>query len=128
MKIEMRGHGVVLTANEREYAEARLARELSHVAGWVRSVLVFVSDENGPKGGSDKTCRVAVSVGRRPIIIEHRAGDVMAALDAAADRVGVAVRRNLDRRRERRHGKLVHAVNAVLQLFGRKREVANATT
>lgn len=55
MNVEVRSHGVRLGDAERAFAEARFETELAHAAYWVRSVQVFVADENGPRHGDRKS-------------------------------------------------------------------------
>lgn len=121
MNVEVRAHGVRLSDAERAFAEARFETELAHANEWVRSVRVFVTDENGPKHGVDKSCRVVVALarGQQVVVVEHGAA-VTAAVDLAADRAGEAVRRATGRARAPRRSGLVRAVGAVMGAFGRK--------
>jgi pantothenate kinase type III len=121
MNVEVRAHGVRLSDSERAFAEARFETELAHAAEWVRSVQVFVADENGPKHGVDKSCRVVVALarGQQVVVVEHGTATT-AAIDAAADRAGQAVARAVTRARAPRRSGLVRAVRAVLGAFGRK--------
>jgi putative sigma-54 modulation protein len=121
MNVEVRSHGVRLSDAERAFAEARFEAELAHAAEWVRSVRVFVADENGPKHGVDKSCRVVVALarGQQVVVVEHGAA-ITAALDLAADRAGEAVLRQVGRARGPRRSGLVRAVSAVMGAFGRK--------
>lgn len=121
MRIDVRANGVELSPNLREYAADRVRAALAHAAGRVVAVLVVVVDQNGPKGGDDKVCRVAVSVaGRRVVVLEHSAPQVGAAVEGAARRIGPALDRFLDRLNEgRRRERLEFQVNQVMSLFGR---------
>ncbi|QDU19204.1 HPF/RaiA family ribosome-associated protein [Urbifossiella limnaea] len=98
MRVTIRANAVALTAVGREFAEQRLSSALGRAAGHVRSVNVYVADENGPKGGDDTTCRVAVNLDNGPpVFVRHRAAGLRAAVGGAAERVGQAVARALDR-------------------------------
>ena len=121
MNVEVRSHGMQLSDSERAFAEARFEAELAHAAEWVKSVQVFVADENGPKHGVDKSCRVVVALarGHKVVVVEHGTA-ATAAIDTAADRAGEAVRRQVGRARGPRRAGLVRAVRAVLGAFGRK--------
>jgi putative sigma-54 modulation protein len=120
MRVMIRTQGLELSAVGRECAEQRLTSALGRAAGHVRSVTVFVADENGPKGGVDKTCRVAVNLDDGPpVVVRHRAAGVGAAVGGAAERVGRAVARALDRLDRGRRERLVDALRRVRALFRR---------
>ncbi len=62
-----------------------------------------LSDENGPRGGEDKRCRVRVGVdGPQDVVVEDVESDLYIAIDRAADRAGRVVARRLERQRTRR--------------------------
>jgi ribosome-associated translation inhibitor RaiA len=122
MLIDVRTRGVEMTPAARDYATDRTLAAVAHAADHVHSAVVFISDENGPKGGTDKTCRVAVRLyGRRVVLVEHRGSRLSLAVDGAAERLGQAIDRHLERQsRGRRRARLVRAVTALRALFGRK--------
>ena len=73
-------------------------------AGVVRihRLTVRLTDVNGPRGGLDKRCRIAVALVPRGVVMVEGSGDDPFALVAgAAERAGRAVRRELERRRGR---------------------------
>lgn len=78
-------------------ARRRFEFALGRFAGRVRSLTVRVADLNGPRGGVDKQCRVAIRLdgSRRPIVIEDTNWNIDAAIDGAADRAARAVARAL---------------------------------
>jgi ribosome-associated translation inhibitor RaiA len=121
MRIDVRAHRVGLPPALRDYAYNRVDAALAHAAGRVHTVLVVLSDENGPKGGEDKVCRVAARLaGGRAVVVEQTEPRVRAALDGATDRLRDAVDRHLDREvAARRRSKLARAVGAVMAAFGR---------
>jgi hypothetical protein len=60
---------------------------------------VRLTDVNGPRGGFDKRCRIAVAlVPRGEVMVEGSGDDPFALITDAAKRVGRAVRRELERR------------------------------
>ena len=71
----------------------RLEYALGCFSSRVRSVTVRLADVNGPRGGVDKKCAVAVRLDRpkRLIVIEDIDADPAIAIDRAADRVARAV-------------------------------------
>ena len=62
MQVEVRGKGLHVTAVLSTYIQRRLGFALGRFGRRVERVLVRVEDTNGPKGGIDKQCRVAVVV------------------------------------------------------------------
>ncbi|MHC4393908.1 MAG: HPF/RaiA family ribosome-associated protein [Planctomycetota bacterium] len=85
----------------RSYVERRLLFALGRFASRVQRVRVACSDVNGPKGGSDKRCRVSVTIpSAPPIVVSDVATDLHVAVDRAADRVSRAVARRLNRMRQ----------------------------
>lgn len=75
--------------------EHRVRTALRRFASHVRSVRVSVADINGPRGGVDKECTIAVrlSVSPRLLLIEDVDSNMAVAVDRAADRLGNAVGR-----------------------------------
>ena len=98
MQIEIVGRGFTLTEGIRAHVDRRMRFALGRLSGRVAHVRVTLGDENGPKGGRDKTCRVKVGLsGLQDVIVEQADLDLYAAIDRAADRVGRTVARRLDR-------------------------------
>ena len=58
MNIQIRGIGIPPTAALAAHIERRLAFSLSRFSAQIERVVVRFSDMNGPRGGSDKVCRV----------------------------------------------------------------------
>ena len=81
-------------------AGAAVALRLGRFGDQVRRVSIYLADVNGPRGGEDKLCRIVVEVlGHGRVVVEDADHDLTVAIDRAADRVGQAVRRKLDRTR-----------------------------
>ena len=70
-------------------------------------VVVRLGDENGPRGGVDKFCRIQVHLLDSPVaVIEEIGPDLYAVIDRAADRVSRVVVKRLDRLQNgRRYGR-----------------------
>jgi hypothetical protein len=68
------------------------------VGGRVRSLHVSLKDLNGPRGGLDKHCRIAIRLERpgRLIVIEDVDAEPEAAISRAAERASRAVTRAID--------------------------------
>jgi len=98
MLLDIHGHGLSLDEAVRERVHRRLWFALGRLKEHVGQVSVYLTDVNGPRGGEDKRCRVVVDVlGHDQVVVEDTDCDVQGAIDRAADRVGQAVRRKLDR-------------------------------
>ena len=100
MKIDVRFRGLEPSDALRNHAVRRIHFQLSRFGHEISSVLVRISDVNGPKGGVDKQCQVSVR-GRRlsDVIVDDLSGDAHSAIDMAVERVSHAVARDLERMR-----------------------------
>lgn len=82
----------------RELAERRLLFALSRFDTRVEKVELVASDENGPRGGNDKLCRVHVWLKRASDVqISDQDADLAVCLSRVAERVGRAVGRSIER-------------------------------
>lgn len=91
------------------HVRRRLGFALARHGDRIQRVGVRLGDENGPRGGVDKFCRIQVRLVDAPAaVIEDVSADLYAAIDRAAERVGRVVDRNLQRthpvRDAARHG------------------------
>ena len=86
-------HGIPAAAAR--VARQRLLFALGRFAGRVRSLTVRLSDVNGPRGGRDKRCAIALRLAgsKRLIIVEDLDVELAAAIARAADRTARAVAR-----------------------------------
>ena len=92
----------MLDGAEREAIARRIAFALSRFDDLIERVHVVGADENGPKGGVDKTCRLTVTLkSGETVCVSDRAPKLIAAVSNAAERMGRAVARGLERRRTR---------------------------
>jgi ribosomal subunit interface protein len=107
MNLEIRGIDLEPTDAIRNHIERRLSFALSRFSDHLKGVEVRLRDENGPKGGIDKVCRVKATLRGRPTLVVEAVGtDLYAAIDTAADRAGRALGRTL-RRNEAVHHRRV---------------------
>ena len=98
MQIDIQARGFKLTEGLRTQAERRVRFALGSTSGRIRSVVMRLADENGPRGGVDKRCTIRANLpGGPPVIIEQQEADLYVAIDRAADRAGRAVSRRLER-------------------------------
>lgn len=82
----------------------RLAAALNQHQSHVRSVAVTVRDENGPKGGVDKSCLVNVDLvtQQEPVIIKKLHENLYLAVTEAADAVKRTVGKLVGKARDHR--------------------------
>lgn len=98
MKIRLRSRGLPPGTDFREFVELRLGFALARFSPRIEDVSVRLEDENGPKGGVDKSCRISVNLGRLGVVMVDDVDAVLeAAVCRAAERVGRSVARALDR-------------------------------
>ena len=101
MNIHIQARGFALTDSLREHAERRLRFALGWADDHLRQVSVRLSDENGPRGGEDKRCRIQIAFSGTPgMVIDDTEADLYVAIDRAADRAGRSVARRLERQRD----------------------------
>lgn len=107
MRIDIQARSFTLTDGLREHTARRLQFALGWAGHYIRKVSVRLSDENGPRGGEDKRCRIRVDFsGAQEVVVEDTETDLYVAIDRAVDRAGRAVTRRLERQRDHRHGAL----------------------
>lgn len=86
----------------RTFIEQRLAAALGRFGDRIARVEIRISDENGPRGGIDKLCRVTAEIaGAKPLLIEKRAGDFYEAIARATNAVKHNVARRVSKRGKR---------------------------
>ena len=108
MNIHIRAQGFELTDRLREHTERRLRFALGWADDRLRQVSICLSDENGPRGGEDKRCRIQIAFPGAPnVVIDDTEADLYVAIDRAADRAGRSVARRLERQRDYRRSLVV---------------------
>ncbi len=99
MKLEFRARGSINAPGLKEHAERRAQFALGRLTEHLGRVVMWVEDINGPRGGVDKQCRLAVTVqGGREVVIEDSAPTFVDAVDRVCERAARAVRREIQRR------------------------------
>ena len=103
MNVDIHGQGFAVTQALADHVRRRLGFVLARHGDRILRVSVRVGDENGPRGGVDKFCRIQVHLLDAPVAaIEDIGADLYAVIDRAADRVGRVVVKHIDRRHEGR--------------------------
>ena len=102
MRLEIRRKGVRIAASMRQYLTGHVSSALDRFVQGIRRVTIQLADHNGPRGGVDKHCLIAVQLaGGRVIRAGHSDTRLLAAVALATDRAAYAVGRALKRRRKR---------------------------
>ena len=107
MNIDIQSLGFPITGALADHARRRLRFALTRRSDRIQRVVVRLGDENGPRGGVDKFCRIQVRLFNAPVaVIEEVGPELYAVIDRATDRVGRVVVKHLDRLRSgRRYGR-----------------------
>ena len=89
MQVDIQCRGFELTGGLREHVRKRLACSLPAGESAIHRVTVRLSDINGPRGGEDKRCHIALRLKGLPrLVIEDTEADLYVAIDRAAERAG----------------------------------------
>lgn len=100
MQIDIRCREGPATSALREWTERRVRFAVGQFGAAIRSVLVRLSDENGPRGGTDQRCTMEARIPRLdPVVVEVSDADAYAAVSRAAERLQRRVRTVLGRQR-----------------------------
>jgi ribosome-associated translation inhibitor RaiA len=102
MNLRIAAKSVTLSDAVRHRIALRLHHALARYSAEVTSVDLTLEDENGPRGGVDKRCRIVVKVrAGKEVVVEGRSDRAWPLIDRTADRAGRAVARAVDMRRRR---------------------------
>ncbi len=99
MRLDIRGPSLLVNATLHQFVARRLRYALSRFQDQIEEVTVRLSDEKGLKGESDKICHVVVKVSTRSLSVTDAHTDLHEAVSRAAERMGRAVCRELERNR-----------------------------
>ncbi len=107
MNIDIQSQDFPLSSALSDHTTRGLRFVLTRRSDRIQRVVVRLGDNNGPRGGVDKFCRIQVYLlDARMAVIEEIGLDMYAAIDRAADRVGRVVVNHLERSRAGwRHGR-----------------------
>lgn len=102
MKWELKDSGSRRPHDLADHIDRRLRFALGRFGSRVERLVVFLKDDNGPKGGIDKVCRILAKVRGCGIAMAAVVdSDWIAAVDRATTRIGHTVSRELERQRNR---------------------------
>lgn len=100
MQITIESPGLMAPSRWRAAAEERVRFVLRRLGAEVRHVRVCLRDINGPRGGADQQCQVQLTMATgRTVVVQSRALEASAALDAALQRATLALVRLWQRRK-----------------------------
>ena len=98
MQFEIRGRDLSITEALRDRIERRLRFALDRFSRRIKQVHVTLGDLNGPRGGIDKCCKLAISLDRSStLVVESHASNVYVAIDRVADKAATYIGRRLKR-------------------------------
>jgi putative sigma-54 modulation protein len=101
--LSVRHVGAHVAAAGRPYAQRRIRSAFARYSPAIQSINVSLVDLNGPKGGTDKACRIEVKLAGRPSIqVEGRASTIAEAVNATIVRTKRLLMRSLEMRGEHR--------------------------
>ncbi|MGE5114409.1 MAG: HPF/RaiA family ribosome-associated protein [Acidobacteriaceae bacterium] len=101
MRLDIRIQKVDLPNEINRYIARRLHFCLGRFEARVRNITVRIFDINGPRGGSDKRCRMTVDlIPSGVLVVEEVNTDLFGVIDRAAERAGQALARKLRRARD----------------------------
>ena len=88
----------VLSVELQDLLDRRLRYALSRFESKIQHITAVFEDENGPRGGVDKSCQITVRIKRaREVVVGECDADLAKCISRAAERVGRAVGRALER-------------------------------
>jgi putative sigma-54 modulation protein len=100
MQFDIQSLDFPYTAALASHTRRRLGFGLTRHADRIARVVVRLGDENGPRGGLDKFCRLQVNLVDAPQVVIRDCGpDLYAVIDRASDRAARAVAKQLQRNR-----------------------------
>lgn len=103
MQMEMRTLNFTLSDDLKDDIERRLRSSLGRIAGQIDRLRISISDVNGPRGGVDKRCLIAVAlVPRGTIMVESSGSNPVALITDAVKRTKLSVIRALKRQQGRK--------------------------
>jgi putative sigma-54 modulation protein len=102
MEMVLRHKHVPVGQALRKYVAEHVNTAFGKFADRIQRVTIFLADMNGPRGGVDKRCNIAVQLAKgRTIRSGNTNTHLVAAVYFATDRAAHAVQRALERRRKR---------------------------
>ena len=109
MKLEIKARRLRMNAKLLGRIETRVGTAFSRTRHAVESMVVTMSDINGPRGGEDKRVNVVVrSPGLPTIIVNATQRSLYTAVDAAVSKAGRKLMQAIARRHKRSKERITH--------------------
>ncbi len=90
--------GNLIDEQMENWVERRILFAFSRFESHIERIILVVADENGPKGGIDKACRIEVRLRRMPeIIVNDQDSEISRCVARIVDRAGRSVTRSISR-------------------------------
>lgn len=103
MTITIYARGFALTDGIHDHVHLRIQSALGRFSDKLTRVVVRLSDVNGPRGGVDKRCLVALGVPGQPdVVIKASKADLYSAVDRAVSGAGRSLIKRLKQIKHRR--------------------------
>jgi putative sigma-54 modulation protein len=101
MELVLRHKHMIVGRSLRNYVAGHTETVLARFADRIGRVTIYLADMNGPRGGVDKRCNIAVQlVGGKTVRVGNTNTHLVAAIYYATDRAAQAVGRESKRRRK----------------------------
>lgn len=109
MKLIVNSRHIQASSEIHAHIDRRIAFAFSRSRKHVRTLLVKLTDINGPKGGIDKQCKVVVRLYSQPsIVIVERQADIHHAIDRCITRASRNLMQQLKRKQNSLQRKLTY--------------------
>ena len=100
MIIDLHHRDGLVTRKIESLTERKVRFALSRFESHIDQVEIVLSDENGPRGGCDKACRIVVTMrNATPVIVRHLDESFERGISVAVERVQRVVARRVERNR-----------------------------
>jgi len=102
MELHIHQRGLAIGKKLQARIAEHLSRAFRRLSNRIGAITVYLTDTNGPRGGMDKECRIAVELRSGGTVrVAQIDSDLLAAVNVATDRASHTVSRRLGRRRNR---------------------------
>lgn len=101
MRLDISTRKLTISHLEKQDIAQKLKSSLAYCEPLVQSVLLILTDINGPKGGNDISCKIRLKLAGFPsILIQEKNESLRNAIDCAIKRTKQTVKRKIGRSRE----------------------------
>ncbi|WP_417391048.1 HPF/RaiA family ribosome-associated protein [Gimesia sp.] len=98
------------SAQTKEFVETQWDQAIDRIDNWIRTVSIYLTDINGPRGGISKRCRIVVHTqSGAPVIVQDTQERISTAITHAIKRAAHTLKRQVAKKRSKKRQPL-HAV------------------